>query len=60
MFGEDDDGDIGDLDTGSIQLHEMFASLCRAGFTREEAMELIKIPFQIMAKAGIEGKISDE
>jgi hypothetical protein len=35
------DGDIGPLDQAAIQMHELFLSLRRAGFSRSESISII-------------------
>jgi hypothetical protein len=39
---EDKPPRLGELFTAAITLHEMFISLVEAGFTEEQAMELVK------------------
>ncbi len=46
----------GEIDDGAIAINEMFMSYVRAGFTRREALELIKVH---LAKV-IDGEATDE
>lgn len=49
-----------DLDGASITLHEMFSSYVRAGFTRQEALELTKVTIAEQVKYAISKTIKDE
>lgn len=43
--------DVSSLDEAAISLHEMYASLVRAGFTEEQAFQLILIQWQGIVEA---------
>jgi hypothetical protein len=44
---------IGPLMAGAYQFHELYQSFCRAGFTSEQAMQLVSTVLAEATRAGI-------
>jgi hypothetical protein len=51
---------FGSIDLASTILHEMFQSYVRAGFTRLEALELIKVTIAEQTRYAISRSTNDE